>query len=254
VNRVAGVVITHGPHPDLAACLASLAVQVDELVVVANLPGWPRDVPPGAHLIENERPKGFAANANTGIAATTTPFIVIANPDAVARPGAVSVLLEHAESHPRCGIVGPELRYPNGTWQPSRRRFPAVWGTLVRRTPLRLLLSPRRFSRSHYMLDDRPTEPAQADWMLGGFLLLRRSMLDQLGGFDEQFRLYCEDIDLCYRAAKTGWERWYVPSSVVQHRLEEVTLNRFFTRRTIWHWRGMLRFVMKHPERLRVLW
>ena len=68
------------------------------------------------------------------------------------------------------------------------------------------------------MLDDRPTEPAQADWMLGGFLLLRREMLDELGGFDAGFRLYGEDIDLCYRAAKAGWERWYVPEAVVTPR------------------------------------
>ena len=59
--------------------------------------------------------------------------------------------------------------------------------------------------------------------MLGGFLLLRRSMLDELGGFDEGFRLYGEDIDLCYRAARAGWERWYVPEAVVHHEHQAVT-------------------------------
>jgi GT2 family glycosyltransferase len=89
--------------------------------------------------------------------------------------------------------------------------------------------------------------------MLGGFLVLRRTMLDQLGGFDEGFRLYGEDIDLCYRAAKAGWERWYVPAAVVQHRHAAVSDRRFFTRHTLWHWRSILRFVRKHPERLRAL-
>ena len=86
--------------------------------------------------------------------------------------------------------------------------------------------------------------------MLGAFLLLRRAMLDELGGFDEGYRLYCEDIDLCYRAASAGWERWYVPAAVVEHAYAAEIDRRFLTRATLWHARGMLRFVRKHPERL----
>ena len=89
--------------------------------------------------------------------------------------------------------------------------------------------------------------------MLGAFLLLSRAMLAELGGLDEGFRLYGEDIDLCYRAARAGWERWYVPSAVVRHELQAVTDQTFLTRRTLWHWRGILRFVRKHPESLRAL-
>src|SRR5262249_24066766 len=140
-----------------------------------------------------------------------------ANPDAVPAPAAVATLLEFARARPRCGIAGPQLLYPDGTWQPSRRRFPTVTGTLVRRTPLRLALPPRERQRSHYLLDERPEDPVEADWMLGAFLLLRRELLDELGGLDEGFRLYGEDIDLCYRAAKAGWERWYVPQAIVRH-------------------------------------
>ena len=89
--------------------------------------------------------------------------------------------------------------------------------------------------------------------MLGGFLLLRRAMLDELGGFDEGFRLYGEDIDLQYRAMRAGWERWYVPAAVVRHEHQAETDKRWLTRRTLWHWAGIARFVRKHPERLRVL-
>ena len=86
--------------------------------------------------------------------------------------------------------------------------------------------------------------------MLGGFLLLRRAMLDELGGFDAGFRMYGEDIDLCYRAAKAGWERWYVPAGGRPPRWDALTDRKLFTRRTLWHWRAVLRFVRKHPERL----
>ena len=244
---VAAVVVTHGPDPALATCLAALGPQVDELVVVANPPAPQTD----ARLILNERALGFAANVNQGAAATNAQFIVVANPDTEPEPEAVAKLRAFAESHPRAGIVGPRLVFPDGGLQSSRRRFPTVSGTLVRRTPLRRFLAGTQ--RRHYTLDEQPTQPVQADWLLGAFLFLRRDMLEELGGFDEQFRLYGEDIDLAYRAAKAGWERWYLPDAVVRHAHQAVTDKRFLTRRTLWHWRGIARFVRKHPERLKAL-
>jgi GT2 family glycosyltransferase len=89
--------------------------------------------------------------------------------------------------------------------------------------------------------------------MLAAFLFLRREMLDELGCFEAGFRLYGEDIDLCYRAAKAGWERWYVPQAVVSHAHAAVTDRKFLTWRMLWHWHGILRFVRKHPERLKAL-
>ena len=250
---VAAVVVTHGAEPALERCLSSLAPQVGELVVVANVPAPLPALPPATRVLENERPLGFAANANRGIASTRADFVVVANPDTEAAPDAVGLLHAFAAARPRCGIAGPELRYPDGTRQPSRRRFPTVSGTLVRRTPLRLVLRPRVRQRSHYLLDEHPNEPVPTDWMLGAFLLLRRRMLAELGGFDERFRLYGEDVDLCYRAAKAGWQRWYVPGAVVYHEHRAESDRRFLTRRTLWHWRGIVRFVRKHPERLRAL-
>ena len=245
--QVAGVVVTHGRDPDLDGCLAALEPQVDELVVVANPPA--PDV--ASRLVVNERALGFASNANKGIASTSAPYVVVANPDTEPRPDAVRQLLEFAEKHPRAGVIGPQLVFPDGTWQPSRRSFPTIRGTIVRRTPLRRLLHPETRQQDHYLLDERPTEPVPADWMLAAFLLLRRDMLDELGGFDEGYRLYGEDIDLCYRAAHAGWERWYVPQATVQHAHAAVTDRRFLTRQTLWHWRSVARFVRKHPERLR---
>jgi N-acetylglucosaminyl-diphospho-decaprenol L-rhamnosyltransferase len=249
---VSGVVVTHGPNADLERCLAALSPQVDELVVVANLP-LELAPPANARLVENERPLGFAANVNRGIAETSGEFVAIANPDTDPAPDAVRILREFAAARPRCGIAGPELRYPDGRWQPSRRRFPTVRGTLVRRTPLRYVARPFERQREHYLLDEQPIEPVRSDWMLAAFLLVRREMLDELGGFDEGFRLYGEDIELCYRAAKAGWERWYVPQAAVTHRYAAEIDRKLLTRRTLWHWRGIARFVRKHPERLRAL-
>jgi len=249
--KVSAVVISHGHAGELERSLPALAPQVDELLVIANVAGSvPSLLPDGMRVLENARPLSFAANANLGAARTAHELVLIVNPDAAPEPGAVAILRGFMEEHPRCGVAGPRMLYSDGTWQASRRSFPTVGATLVRRSPLRLLFPPLRWQRHHYLLDERPDEPAPADTMLGAFLLLRRAMLDEIGGWDPGFRMYCEDIDLNYRAARAGWERWYVPAAVVRHDYAAVIDKRFLTRHTLWHARAMLRFLRKHPERL----
>jgi GT2 family glycosyltransferase len=251
--KVSGVVISHGHAEELERALPALAPQVDELLVIANIPGSvPEELPPGTRVLENESPLSFAANANLGADNTEHELVLIVNPDAIAEPEAVRILREFMEEHPRAGAAGPQMLYSDGSWQASRRSFPTVGATIVRRTPLRLLLPPLRYQRKHYLLDDRPTEPVQTETMLGAFILLRRAMLEDIGGWDPGFRMYCEDIDLNYRAAKAGWERWYVPAAVVRHEYAAVIDKKFLTRHTVWHARAMLRFLRKHPERLLV--
>jgi len=251
--KVSAVVVSHGHADELARSLPALVPQVDETVVIANLPGSAAGVSEDVRVLENPRPLSLAANVNLGIAATTGVYVLNVNPDAIAEAGAVAALVDFADTHLRCGIAGPQLRWPDGSWQPSRRRFPTVRGTIVRRTPLRRLRPPYETQREHYALDERPAGPVQADWMLGAFLLMRRTMLDEIGGWDAGFRHYCEDIDLCYRAAHAGWERWYVPDAIATHAYAAVIDQRFLSRHTLWHARGMARFVRKHPERLLAL-
>ena len=249
---VSAVVVSHGHAAELAGLLPALAPQVDEVVVVANLPGSESAVlPANARLLVNERPLRLAENVNLGTRATSGEWVLYANPDAVPEPGAVGRLAAFAESRPRCGIAGPRIEWPDGTWQPTRRRFPTVGGTLVRRTPLRLVFPPLERQQAHYLLDEDVDEPVEADWLLGAFLLMRRTMLDEIGGWDEGYRHYVEDIDLGYRAMRAGWERWYVPAARVRHDWAQVSDRRFLSRHTLWHARSMGRFVRVHPETLR---
>jgi GT2 family glycosyltransferase len=249
---ISAVVVSHGHAAEVERLVPVLRPQVDELVLVENVPGSVRGAPDGARVLRNERPRTFAANVNAGISASSGEFVLVANPDAVPESDAVRTLARFLQEHPDAGIAGPQIRWPDGTWQPSRRRFPTVRGTLVRRTPVRMLRGSYS-QRDHYHLDERPTEPVQADWLLGAFLLMRRAMLDELRGWDAGFRHYGEDIDLGYRAAQAGWERWYVPAALVTHDYAAVVDRTFFSRHTLWHLRGMLRFVRKHPERLTAL-
>ena len=218
--KVSAVVVSHGHRAELAESLPALAPQVDELVVIANVPGSepadalrrPRDRERAAAGLRRERQPRHRRDerASSCSSPTRTPC------PSRARSRRSR---EFVEAHPRCGRRRPAAASTRTA--PGSRRGAASRpsrGTIVRRTPLRRLFPPLEHQRAHYHLDERPTEPVEADWMLGGSLLLRRAMLDELGGFDEGFRLYGEDIDLCYRAAKAGWERWYVPEAVVRHR------------------------------------
>jgi GT2 family glycosyltransferase len=248
---LSAVVVSHGHAHELETLLSRLAPQVDELVVVANAPGSaPHDLPSPARVLENSSPRRLSENVNLGIAATTGEWVLFSNPDVVPESDAVAALHGFAVTRERCGIAGPRTTWPDGRWQPTRRRFPTVSGTLVRRTPLRRLLRPLDRQRDHYLLDEDVANPVEADWLLGAFLLMRRSMLDELGGWDEGYRHYVEDIDLCYRAMRAGWERWYVPSASVVHDWAQVTDRRFLSRHTVWHARSMARFVRAHPETL----
>ncbi len=251
--KVSGVFVVTGAGEAamLRDSLPPLREQVDELVVVANGPGSrPASLSQGIRLVENDRALGFSANVNKGIAATSGEYVVISNPDAIPEPGCVAALAEFSDAHPRCGIAGPKMLNPDGTLQASRRSFPTVGGTIVRRTPLRKLFPPLRWQKRHYLLDAPTDEPLQVDTMLGAFLLMRRTMLAEIGGWDAGYKLYVEDIDLSYRAMKAGWERWWVPGAVVRHEYQAVIDKHFFTRRNLWHMHAMLRFLRKHPERL----
>ena len=248
---VSAVVVSHGHAAELETLLPLLAPQVDELVVVANVPG---SVPEGTdakvRVLENPRPRRLSENVNLGVAATTGEFVLSSNPDVVPASDAVAALRDFAAARERCGIAGPRTVWPDGRWQPTRRDFPTVRGTIVRRTPLRRLFPPLELQQTHYHLGEDVSEPMEADWLLGAFLLLRRTMLDDIGGFDEGYRHYVEDIDLAYRAMRAGWERWYVPSAAVTHDWAQVTDRRLLSRHAVWHARSMGRFVRKHPETL----
>lgn len=248
---VSAVVVSHGHAREVDALLPALLAQVDEVVVVANVPGsLPAVLPADVRVLENGRPRPLAANVNLGVAATSGELVLNATPDTLPHPGAVAALVAVLEREPAAGIAGPRMLWPDGTAQPSRRRFPTVGGTLVRRTPLRRIRGVYT-QREHYELTDEPAEPVRCDWMLGAFLLQRRQMLEELGGWDEGYRHYVEDIDLAYRAMRAGWERWYVPEAVVEHAYAAVIDKRWLSRHTVWHARGMARFVRRHPEILR---
>ena len=213
MTEVSAVVISHGHSGELATLLPILAPQVDELVVVANRPGsLPTELPTGVRVVENAVPRRLAENVNLGVAATSGAWVLFSNPDVVPDPDAVGILHAFAETRERCGIAGPRTVWPDGSWQPTRRSFPTVRGTLVRRTPLRRLFPPLERQRDHYHLDEDVTAPAEADWLLGAFLLMRREMLDGSAAGTRATgttsRTSTSATARCGRAGSAGTCRW----------------------------------------------
>ena len=252
MSQVVATVVSHGQRDLLADCLAALARDGVPALVCENVPDGSAELARslGFRAYVNERPRTFAQNQNALIAATTEPYALVLNSDVRLDPGSAAALLAHAEAHARCGVAGPRLLESDGGLQRSRRRFPTVGGTLVRRTPLRALVRDVEAAQPGHYLGDVPDAPVECDWMLGACLLLRRRMLEEIGGFDESFPMYGEDIELQYRAQRGGWERWYVPAAVAAHDYQRVVDRTFLSRRTWWHLRGMARYVRKHPETL----
>jgi len=255
MTTVTASIISTGEADKLPACLASLARQEFEgtlrvVVIVNGVADGSADVAsrayPNVTIIERDRKYGFGENHNLALASAVSDFGLVLNPDVILHERCVAELTATMQRHPRAAVVGPLLRYPSGAAQPSARRFPRVAGTLVRRTPLRRLLGRRLFETPHYL--PPPTHDRPVDWMLGACLMVRGSAWRTLGGFDPEFRpLYVEDVDLAWRAWEAGWEVWQTPNAVAIHEHQAATDKVFFDRRTLWHARGMLRFVRKHP-------
>tara|TARA_R110002049_G_scaffold23781_7_gene84819 strand:+ start:27663 stop:28673 length:1011 start_codon:yes stop_codon:yes gene_type:complete len=214
------------------AALADMPRDTAELIIVDNASGdgsaavlqqaitkrgWDKDG--RVRLILSEVNGGFGAGNNIGIRAGMTDgrapdFVYVVNSDAFADPGCIAALMAHLQAHPRAGIAGSHVRGQDGAPHVTAFRFPSVAGEFegaVRLGPVSRLLA-----RS-IVAPPLPETTQRVDWVAGASVLLRGDMLRQIGLFDEAYFLYFEETDLCLRAARAGWECWYVPDSRVVH-------------------------------------
>ncbi len=205
-----------------------------------------RDRYPWVEVIEQMRLNSFAANNNLAFKAFPGEYFLMLNPDTVLDEGAVDVLVEFMEDHPHCAVCGPMLVFPNGSLQHSCRRFPTVWSTLLRRSPLRLLLPRERRGVNHLMASVSHDKEMAVDWMLGACLLVRCKAIKGTELLDEAFPLYCEEIDLCLRLKKGGWGVHYVPSATVVHHHLAKSDSKLFCRESMLHAASMMHFMIKH--------
>lgn len=162
---------------------------------------------------------GFAYGNNRAIEAADARWGVarnylLLNPDTVVRPGAIAPLLEFLDKHADVGIVGSLLEDPDGTPQACSFRFPSAFSEFE--SEARLGLFTRVLQRWRVVLPVGPA-PHQADWVSGASMMVKRDVFDRIGGLDEDYFLYYEELDFCRRATAAGWQCWTVPQSRVVH-------------------------------------
>jgi N-acetylglucosaminyl-diphospho-decaprenol L-rhamnosyltransferase len=220
------VIVSYNVRELLLRCLASIEASAGsafiQVLVVdnASTDGTVDAVRagfPDVELIDARVNRGFGAANNLALARTHGPQVMFLNPDAELGAGALAELTRALWSEPGVGVVGPQLVFPNGTTQPSRRRFPDIPLALIESTPIQPLW-PRFSGLARYFVRDRSDAVRQdVDWLVGACLLARRAVLDEVGGFDERFFMYSEELDWCRRVRAAGWRVLYCPTARVIH-------------------------------------
>ncbi len=227
--RVAIVVVSFNTCALLQRCLRSVVEEPQVYTIVVDNASddgsaemVERDFSQ-VELIRNHDNAGFARATNQGIRRALeigVPYVMLLNPDAYLRPGALAALLEFMERHPRVGCAGARLFYPDGRPQEGAWRFPTPWMTLFDLFPPRgPLLGRLYFSalNGRYAEERNGAEPFQIDHPLGAAMLLRRAAIDEVGLLDESYWMYVEEVDWCLRCRRAGWAIWQVPRAEVEH-------------------------------------
>jgi N-acetylglucosaminyl-diphospho-decaprenol L-rhamnosyltransferase len=172
---------------------------------------------PWVRLIENVTNVGFGAAHNQALLGSSARYVLVLNSDTAVASGALQALVGYLDAHPRVAVAGPRLRYPNGSVQPSRRRFPSVATLFLESTQVQRFWPDNAVLRRYYVADRSDEQEQEVDWLAGACLCVRGRIVEDLGLFDERFFMYSEELDLCRRYRAAGWRVAYVPSAEVRH-------------------------------------
>jgi len=223
---VSNLIVTYNSADEIRACLDSIRAQSADfemetiLVDNASRDGTAdivRAEYPEVKFIDSGYNAGFAAANNLAFQQAGGRFMLLINPDSVMRPEAIAASINYMASHPRCGIVGGLLVDGEGHSHPSARKFPTALTKLITLSGLAERFSSSRFFGAGDFRWFDHKSPLAVDWVPGAFTCVRRSMIEEIGFFDERFFLYYEETDLCLRAKRHGWGTFFIPDSVIEH-------------------------------------
>ena len=256
------VIVSFNTREVLRRCLNTLAGETKQLSVeVLVVDNASRDG--SVEMVANDFPQvrlfqpgnnlGFAAANNLAFQAAQGKYLVLLNSDAFLLPGALERATEHMERHPSTGLAGGRLIGEDGSWQPSARQFPSPLNDFMSFSGLAHRFRKSRFwGRADRTWAD-PLEAADVDWVPGAFSIVRASVLDQVGGFDNSFFLYYEEVDLCRRIKAAGYAVRYLPDVVVVHlggesskSMENAIRSRMGAQLALWRLRSSYLYYRKH--------
>jgi N-acetylglucosaminyl-diphospho-decaprenol L-rhamnosyltransferase len=243
-DDVSVVVVTYNALPWLEQCLTSVAAYDTVVVDHGSTDGTltlVREGFPDVRVVEQEN-RGLAAGWNRGIGETEGAYVLILNADAWVLCDALERLAAFADAHPRAAIVGPRLRYPDGRLQPSVRGFPTPWRLATEYLFLRKLAPRSRALNAFYAGDFDYERVREAEFVMGSVMLARRAAIDEVGLLDEDFFLFSEETDWCYRFRRAGWQVLFTPDAEFAHVYGAAHAGRMFRENV----RSNLRFIAKH--------
>jgi GT2 family glycosyltransferase len=252
------VIVSWNVREDLRECLQSLLREEGsrlesgeiEIIVVdnASTDGTAEMVNlefPQVKLLVNSQNLGYTKANNIGINHSRGKYILLLNPDTVVHQGALQALIDCAESHPEAGIIGAKLLNPDGSVQRSARSFPDIGAGLFRNTFLGRLFPNNPFVRRYLLADFGYDEVREVDWVSGAAMLVRRDLIERIGGLDERFWAYCEDVDLCWRAWQAGYKVLFCPNAFITHKVGRSSDQRLVPS-LIQHHKSMWLFYLKN--------
>src|ERR687888_742253 len=244
---VSVVVVTYNALPWVERCLESVRPYETIVVDHGSTDGTLELVRrrfPQARLIE-EGNTGLGAGSNTGMRVASGDYFLLLNSDAWAVGNAVDRLVAFAQEHPEAAIVGPKLLNPGGSPQRSVRGFPTLWRLTTEYFFLRKVAPRSRVLNAFYASRFRHDEVREAEFLMGACLLVRREAADTVGLFDEDFFMFSEETDWCYRFRQAGWTVLFFPGAEFVHVGGASTRQNWspMFREQV---RGHLRFLAKH--------
>jgi GT2 family glycosyltransferase len=242
--ELAVVVVTYNALPYIEQCLQSVEGWQTVVVDHGSKDGTVALVEesfPDVRLFRQEN-LGLAAGWNRGIRETSSRYVLILNADAWAVGDGVRKLLAFAEGEPRAALVGPKLLNTDGSLQRSVRGFPTLWRLATEYFFLRKLAPHTRALNAFYAGGFDHDRVAEAEFVMGAAMLVRREAIEQVGPLDEDFFLFSEETDWCYRFRRAGWKVLFYPGAEFVHVGGASHGGRMFTENL----RGHLRFLAKH--------
>ncbi len=253
--RLSVIIVNYKSRELLLECLASLQADAagleTEFLVVDNdsRDGSPEALAerfPAVRVLVNPDNRGYARAVNQGIAATRGPWVLIMNPDCIVRAGTLRALIGQLGGHSRCAVAAPRILNPDGSLEYSARASPDPFAFLFNRYSILTRLFPRNpWSRRYLLLDWDHASVRDVDWVSGACLMARREAIEQVGGMDEAFFMFNEDVDWCRRMRLGGWSITYVPSAEVVHHIG-ASRGRVAPRVIVERHRGMIHYFHKH--------
>ena len=247
----------------LRECLESVERESDglqiETLVVDNhsSDGSPEMIEkefPWVRVLRSTTNLGFGAANNLAMQAAGGRYVILLNSDAFLCPGSLKAAVNNMNLHPEAALAGAQLSARDFSWQPSARMFPSIFNDALVLTGLSARFPKSRFFGRFDRTWADPSEPAQVDWVPGAFSIVRAKVLEKVGLFDPRFFMYSEEVDLCRRIKRAGYEIWYWPAILVIHiggessrQVKNVELSSSgSTQLVLWRMRSTLLYYRKH--------